>query len=233
MNHACVSIVGRFDDIPKYKPRERRKKIERQRSKKIYVAALAVIFVILAGGIATYYSQEVNYYVGEMRQGYSSLAKSLESSSSSTSINADWVQQFFGNISAIRESQGKMPYQHNALLDQVAQRRFNIMIQNYEISHYGYQQNPYGEEILYPAGYSPIAFVQLVNSTAPVHYELLISNQVSSYGFYLGQGPSYQVDQGCPVAEISGPGINESQLFEQHGCTYTIQNSTWFVMELN
>jgi hypothetical protein len=146
-------------------------------------------------------------------------------------VNANWVHEFFGNVSATREAQGYPAYAESQDLDSFAQQRFKTMTagNNWQISHYG-ATGETAEEVLFPDGFLPSDYWKNLNSTAPLHYELLISGG-SSYGYYLGQAPSYQVDSGCSTTEIPGPNINVSQFFEQHGCSFTISDSTWFVID--
>lgn len=56
---------------------------------------------------------------------------------------------------------------------------------------------------------------------------------LSQYGFYSAKGPTYIIDQGCPNTEIPGPNINITQFFQQQGCTFTIQNGTWLVIDMS
>ncbi|MGC8730606.1 MAG: hypothetical protein ACP5RP_04485, partial [Candidatus Micrarchaeia archaeon] len=159
-------------------------------------------------------------------------------------INSTWVSNFFENVS---EQRG-MPYRYCQNLSTFAKARFNTMVSDYGISHYGYDQdfnNFYGgvyntyfaEEVFYPSG-TPADFVSEVISTAPLHWQLLVNKTFAYYGYYLQNGPTYAIygpDNGyqpCPVTEIPGPNINISQYFAQYGCSVAVENETWFVIEI-
>jgi hypothetical protein len=165
--------------------------------------------------------------------------------STSTSVNDAWVAQFFAAVSSARGNS----YSSCTSLSNFAKVRFNTMSANYGISHYGYDQdfqsyygtiyNTYfGEEVLYPSGYSPSGYVSDIQSSAPLHWQELASNNYNYYGYDIQSGPTYEIygpDGGyalCPVTEIPGPNINVSQYFASYGCSVVVSNQTWFVIEL-
>lgn len=160
-----------------------------------------------------------------------------------------WATEFFQNLSADRGTQ----YSYCPSLSQFAKLRFNTMSANYGISHYGYDQdfsNFYGtiyntyfaEEVFYPNlglfGDTPSSYPSYIESKAPIHWQLLMDNNYSYYGYNIQNGPNYEIygpDGGyavCPVTEIPGPNINLTQFFAQYGCSVVVVNTTWFVMEL-
>ncbi len=161
-------------------------------------------------------------------------------------INSSWASEFFANVSAQRGS----GYAYCSSLSQFAAKRFSTMAANYEVSHYGYDQDfqdfygviyntAFGEEVFYPSGYSPSAYVSQIQSTAPLHWQLLSNSTYRVYGYYIANGPTYEIygpDGGyggpCPVTEIPGPNINIQQYFAQYGCSVTEANDTWFVIEI-
>ncbi len=125
----------------------------------------------------------------------------------------------------------------------------------------GYTYFGFGEEVLYPnkpsssttncidfilcttynspaENYTPSQYINDLIVNAPLHWEGLISNNYSYFGYYVKNGPSYDIigpDNGqvaCPTTEIPGPNINVPQYFAQYGCTTEIINSTWLVIEL-
>jgi len=117
------------------------------------------------------------------------------------------------------------------------------MIQNPEISHYGFDQdfNEYfsqyqdllvSEEVLYPDGYTPKGYVQVLQSEAPIHWEGLLDANYTYYGYYIGYGPTYAIIGSCPVTEIVGS-VNVPQYFQSYGCSVELENSTWLVIELS
>lgn len=160
-------------------------------------------------------------------------------------INGTWATQFFSNVSTTRGN----AYAYCPSLSNFAKVRFNTMSANYGISHYGYNQNfqsfygtvyntYFGEEVFYPSGYTPSGYVSDIQTSAPLHWQLLSSNNFSDYGYYIRNGPDYVIygpNGGyatCSVTEIPGPNINISQYFAQYGCTVAVSNQTWFVIEL-
>ena len=166
-------------------------------------------------------------------------------------INSAWATAFFSNVSKQRGE----AYDYCANLSDFAKIRFNTMVQNYGISHYGYAEDfnrtwpngvrygdeiyqGFGEEVFYPVGYTPSNYVQYVIAAAPLHWQELIDTNLTAYGYYIGNGPAYEIlgpNGGyteCPVTEIPGPNINISQYFAGYGCSVETANLTYFVIEL-
>jgi len=160
-------------------------------------------------------------------------------------INSTWVFQFFSIVNQYRQSTGAPPLQYCPWLDNFAHIRFETMIQNPAISHYGFDQdyNEYlsqyqdflsvGEEVLYPNGYTPKDYVQYMQSNAPIHWEGLLNSNYMYYGYYIGYGPTYAIIGSCSVTEIPGPNINVPQYLQSYGCSVDIENDTWLVIELS
>jgi hypothetical protein len=148
-------------------------------------------------------------------------------------MNQRWVYQFFANISQQRGSE----YVYCPTLSQFAQIRFNAQISHYEISHYGVHQDDeeYGiydaEEVLFPSG-SPSGYASQLEADDPLHWQLLMDNSYTYYGYYIGNGPG--IESYCnPAPEIPGPGINISQYLESKGCTPVTVNATYLIVELD
>ena len=160
-------------------------------------------------------------------------------------INSTWVFQFFSIVNQYRQSTGAPPLQYCPWLDNFAHIRFETMIQNPAISHYGFDQdyNEYlsqyqdflsvGEEVLYPNGYTPKDYAQYMQSNAPIHWEGLLNSNYMYYGYYIGYGPTYAIIGSCSVTEIPGPNINVPQYLQSYGCSVDIENDTWLVIELS
>lgn len=187
---------------------------------------------------------------------YTTSSSSTSTSSTSTTTisqtesDSIWANEFFSNVSA----ESGIKYNYCPSLSQFAKVRFNTMASNYGISHYGYDQdfssfygtiyNAYfAEEVFYPNlgpyGDTPNSYTSYVQSSAPLHWQLLTSGNYSSYGFYIANGPSYVIlgpgggyGAECPVTEIPGPNINVSQFFAQYGCSVQVANETYFVIEV-
>jgi uncharacterized protein YkwD len=159
-------------------------------------------------------------------------------------INSTWIFQFFDIVNQYRQSIGAPSLQYCPWLDNFAHVRFETMIQNPAISHYGFDQdyNEYlsqyqdflsvSEEVLYPDGYTPKDYVQLLQSEAPIHWEGLIDSNYTYYGYYIGYGPTYVTIGSCPVTEIVGS-IDVPQYLQSYGCSVELENATWLVIELS
>lgn len=167
-------------------------------------------------------------------------------------INDTWATEFFGNVSRERGSQ----YNYCPVLSTFAKTRFNTMVTDYGVSHYGYAQNfnnywpggyiygdeiytGFGEEVFYPSGSAPNNYTTQIMETAPGHWQELIDTNLTYYGYYIANGPTYVIlgpgggyGTECPVTEIPGPNINIQQYFAQYGCSVETSNETWFVIEL-
>ncbi len=150
-----------------------------------------------------------------------------------------WGDDFFSDVASDRGA----AYQYCPSLSEYAQLRFSTMSNNIEISHYGSEtdmQSFFGtvyntwfeEEVLYPAGSSPSDYIDNLQVVAPLHWQGLIDPKYAYYGYYMADGPSYEIYQPCPTTEIPGPNINISQFYSSMGCSFTIDTSTWFVVEL-
>lgn len=215
---------------------------------------LIVLFIVLLSGFAFSTSKYLSTHnsLASINKSISNITGSLHKIANTTGsiiaplqqINNTWVSNFFANVSVQRS----IPYLYCKNLSTFAKTRFNTMVSDYGISHYGYDQdfkkfygnvyNTYfAEEVFYPSG-SPVDFVNEVISTAPLHWQLLANRTFTYYGYYLQNGHTYAIygpDNGyqpCPVTEIPGPNINIPQYFAQYGCSVAVENETWFVIEI-
>ena len=164
---------------------------------------------------------------------HSRLIQSINHSVLIQPINQSWAYQFFANISQQRGSK----YVYCPTLSQFAQIRFNAQISHYEISHYGVQQDDEeydiydAEEVLFPSG-SPSEYASQLEVEDPLHWQLLMNNSYTYYGYYISNGPD--IESYCnPAPEIPGPGINISQYLESKGCTPVTTTATYFIVELD
>ena len=107
------------------------------------------------------------------------------------------------------------------------------MVENPEISHYGIVTYNVGEEVLYPAGFTPQNYITNVQNTAPLHWQGLVNPMFSYYGYYIGSGPTVGITGSCPTTEIPGPNINVTEFFQQQGCQTEMMTSTWLVIDMN
>ena len=221
----------------------------------IFIKVILILFLIVilfgfAFGIQKYVANYSN--LSGLNKNISNVTSALHEIANTTGsiirlqqqINSTWASNFFANVSAQRSTS----YLYCQNLSAFAKTRFNTMVSNYGISHYGYDQdfesfygnvyNTYfAEEVFYPSG-TPPDFVSEVISTAPLHWQLLANKTFTYYGYYLQNGPTYVIYgpdngyQSCPVTEIPGPNINIPQYFAQYGCSVAVENETWFVVEI-
>ena len=66
---------------------------------------------------------------------------SLTTSQTSIEIDASWVQQFMAEVNQNRSALGESALRYSSTLSQFSQIRFNTMVANYTISHYGFDQD--------------------------------------------------------------------------------------------
>jgi len=210
----------------------------------------AVLTNISGNSVAGLYSSEGSY-VATISSAFQSAGSSNSGTNTNTgsnpigniisaiqgpTINAQWVSQFIADLNTYRS----VPLTESSTLDTFAKERFNTLVANYQISHYGYaeafdsffasQAISGTEEYFYP-NESPSDYVTYIQDSAPTHWQGLIDSTYTQYGYYLGTGPVYEIYQPCPVSEIVGS-VNETQLLQQNGCSFTIGTATYFVIEL-
>ena len=206
-----------------------------------------IIIILLIITIFIYYPSYIKQILKILQTGISNISVTIQSiiTYKQPTINSTWVFQFFSIVNQYRQSIGAPPLQHCPWLDNFAYIRFETMIQNPAISHYGFDQDfskylsqyqsflIIGEEGLYPSGYTPSEYVQILQSEAPIHWEGLIDSNYTYYGYYIGYGPTYAIIGSCPITEIPGPNINIPQYFQSYGCSTKLENNTWLVIELS
>jgi uncharacterized protein YkwD len=214
-------------------PTARKTRQHPTRSHRRALRAVGVMMIIVLVGYLAYATSPT----------WEGLASQVGSQLQPQPIDSRWAHEFFANLSAIRQSDGTAILQESQQLDSFASLRFNDLVAHYQITHYGYDQDfanyfgAYGglagtEEYFYPSGHSPSDFVNYLKQSAPAHYQGLVDGTYSHFGFFVGDGPVYNVDQGCPVSEIVGS-VNQTRFFGQNGCTFSIGTTTWLVVELS
>jgi len=210
---------------------------------KIIVRVIIILLIIL---IVIYNPSYIKQILKILQTSINNISATIQSTIIYTqpTINSTWVFQFFSIVNQYRQSTGAPPLQYCPWLDNFAHIRFETMIQNPVISHYGFDQdyNEYlsqyqdflsvSEEVLYPDGYTPKDYVQLLQSEAPIHWNGLLDYNYMYYGYYIGYGPTYAIIGSCPVTEIVGS-IDVPQYFQSHGCSVELENDTWLVIELS
>jgi len=211
---------------------------------KIIARIIIILLIIL---IVFYNLSYIKQILKILQTSIKTISTTIQTIITSTqpTINSTWVFQFFNIVNQYRQSINAPPLQYCPWLDNFAHIRFETMIQNPAISHYGFDQDfseylsqyqsfliP-GEEVLYPSGYTPSEYTQYMQSNAPIHWEGLIDANYTYYGYYIGYGPDYVIIGSCPVTEIPGPNINVPQYFQSYGCSVELENDTWLVIELS
>jgi hypothetical protein len=205
----------------------------RTRGQRNAVRAIGILMILILGG----------YLVYATYPSWGGFASGLASQLQPEPVDARWAHEFFGNLSVIRQGMGEAGLTESQQLDSFANLRFQDLVAHYQMTHYNYQNDfasyfgAYAgiagtEEYFYPSGHSHSDFVTYLKENAPAHYQGLIDGTYSHYGFYIGSGPVYNVNSGCPVSEIVGS-VNQTQFFQQNGCTFSIGTATWLVVELS
>ena len=198
---------------------------------------------------------------GSGLQAGSPSVSTTSNAASNSAINSAWVASFIASVNSFRSGEGIAGLTFSSQISSFSQTRFNTMSTgtNYEISHYGFDSdassffgsaNSLGEVVFFPQTVtttcidvifctndvntpSPSAFATSVQSNDPGHWQVLTDPSLAYYGFYAGKGPVYNVDQGCPNTEIPGPNINVTQFLEQQGCTFSISQGEWLVIDMS
>jgi hypothetical protein len=157
-------------------------------------------------------------------------------------VNDQWVQEFMFDVNQYRISAAVV---HDPALDSFSALRFQTMTANYQLSHFGFNQDvksffgstktqtAVGEVVFYPVGQTPEQYLREIETTSPLHWKTLTDDTYRSYGYFIGQGPTFQLNQNCPTVEIPGPNINITSYFQAEGCTVTVTNSTWLVIDFS
>lgn len=214
-------------------------------SRKITVLVLALVVVL----VVAFVPGPLEVIDGSLHQAQVSLGSALtwiQSSLSNLSpqIDSNWVSKFMDAVNHERMTLGESPLQLTSTLSDFSKMRFDTSSSgtNYEISHYGFEADAarffgsiygVGEVVFFPEGSSPESYANGLPASAPGHWQLLMDGSLRGYGFYLGKGPTIEVDVGCPTTEIPGPNINVTQFFLSQGCQPYVTTSTWLVIDMS
>jgi len=237
------------DDWDNYKYRYWYNKGNKGRPRRFRIGKIIarIIIILLIILIVFYNPSYIKQILKILQTSINNIPTTIQSIITSTqpTINSTWVFQFFSIVNQYRQSIDAPPLQYCPWLDNFAHIRFETMIQNPAISHYGFDRDfdeylsqyqnflLVGEEVLYPDGYTPKDYVQILQSEAPLHWEELMNSNYMYYGYYIDYGPDYIIIGSCPVTEIPGPNINVPQYFKSYGCSVELENDTWLVIELS
>ena len=158
--------------------------------------------------------------------------------------NYTWVQDFIDVVNYYRERAGEPPLSQCPVLDEFARIRFETLVSNISITHYGFYEDferylgmypglYVDEEVLYPGNETPRGMAEYLALFAPVHWAGLLSGDVRYYGAYTAVAPYYVVKGSCPVREFVGEGVDVPEVYEEHNCSFEVENVTWVVVELS
>jgi len=147
-------------------------------------------------------------------------------------IDNNWTNNFMSSVNAERIRRGLYPLKESNELNQIAYSRFNKMMENPLISHYGARESNIGEVVFYPEGSTEQEYIHSIQQEAPLHWSLLMDPGFSIYGYYIGEGPAVKITDYCPITEIPGPNINVQEFFNSYGCTTQVEEAIWLVIEL-
>jgi hypothetical protein len=215
----------------------------------VFRTVFIILFLLVIASAVTNQStiSSFNTSFSGINSTISSTLSSISSSISGPQINATWANEFFSGLNSYRSIYSAQVLEYCPSLSSFAKVRFNTMVKNYEISHYGYDQDlksyfgnvynvAFEEEYFFPSGYTPADYLDYIQEYAPIHWQGLINSTYDNYGFYIAHGPNYEVSgpdgDSCPVTEIPGPNINIPQFLAQYGCTVQVENQSWFIVEL-
>ncbi|MBN2421097.1 hypothetical protein JXB27_02345 [Candidatus Woesearchaeota archaeon] len=175
--------------------------------------------------------EEVSTSVESSSQKAADYGKEIASSVSGE-IDDEWVNEFMNIVNEERARNGLYQMQESTQLNEIANARFIKMQEKPFISHYGAEEYNVGEVIFFPDGTTPEEQIRDIRNDAPLHWNLLMYQTFSAYGYHIEEGPVLGIYEPCPVTEIPGPYIDEKEFFAEQGCRTTTHSSTWFVIEM-
>jgi len=161
-----------------------------------------------------------------------SFISDIKSSIMGPEINDEWVHNFMSIINDERSNKGIISMQESDQLNNIADSRFNKMMESPFISHYGAEMYNVGEVVFYPEGFTEEDYINDIKESAPLHWDLLVDPMFSRYGYHVEKGPTIQIIGSCPATEIPGPNIDEKKFFEDMGCQITTGDSIWLVIDM-
>ena len=149
-----------------------------------------------------------------------------------------WVSSFIEQVNLDRTGP---KLTENSTLDAFAKVRFETQVANSNISNYGFQQDygrsfpgsgpQIGEDTLWTGTDTPLAYVSVLQQSAPGHWSVLTNPDFTQFGYYIGYGPSIVVNQPCSVTEFPG-NVNMTALLAANGCQFQIEQAVWLVIEV-
>jgi hypothetical protein len=217
------------------------------RKKTIRIAAASLAFMIagliifnplgMTNFIPASSTAAANSVMDQANQEVFNLMKSLNSYVAPVTIDSGWVNGFASLLNQHRST----PLTYCPALDGFAKLRFAQLTggTNWQISKFGLYKdslNYFGstnsnqEDVLYPAGYSPRAYYDVLAASSRSRFGVM-DPSYAAYSFYVGTAPNLTVYGAC-LAPTPGENINMTQYYSRYGCQTTVQNAIWLVFEL-
>ena len=237
-NHHCEGVDWEGIELKKKKDSEAlrdsyQRKMKDERDMKELIHSLGFLILLVMGFLLVSNPIFISSLQSIYSNGTSALGNFLNNSTPKP-IDRAWVQSFVYIVNIERAKNGLGPLTESPQLNAIAYSRFNTMVDHYDISHYGAgDYYGVGEVVFYPSGTTPQDYATTVKNDAPLHWNGLMSPLISSYGYYLGTGQVIGTEGSCSTTEIPGPGINETQFFQQRGCQPLVTTSTWLVIDIS
>ena len=217
------------------------------RKKTIRIAAASLAFMVaglivfsplaIANYIPASTTVAVNSVVDQAKQEVFSLMKSLNNYVAPVTIDSGWVNDFTSILNQHRSTH----LTYCPALDGFAKLRFAQLTggTNWQISKFGLDKdslnyfdstNSNQEDVLYPAGYSPRAYYDVLAASSRSRFGVM-DPSYAAYSFYVGTAPSLTVQSAC-LAPTPAENVNMTQYYSRYGCQTTVQNAVWLVFEL-
>lgn len=178
-------------------------------------------------------SDVTHFTESEREPGNGGFFSDIESFISGPEIDGSWVKNFMQIVNDERSNAGMSTLQESTQLSTIAEVRFNKMMENPFISHYGADEYNVGEVIFYPEGFTEQSYVEDLKVSARLHWDLLMDPMFSIYGYHIEEGPTILIWGSCSTTEITGPNIDVKEFFKERGCETTVGDSTWLVIDLS
>ncbi len=152
------------------------------------------------------------------------------------SIDKGWVTDFVSVVNQHRTT----PLTYCPQLNGFAKLRFTESTagSNWQISSFGLDRanqdyfgsaNAIQEQVLYPAGYKPSTYYSTFINTV-FKYAMMDPNY-SAYSYHIGSAPSVS-PKGLCLVPIPGTNVNMTQYYSRYGCSTTVENTVWLLLEL-
>lgn len=147
-------------------------------------------------------------------------------------IDDNWVLNFMTIVNNDRVKKGLSVMKVSSKLNNMANIRFEKMMEKPFISHYGISDYNVGEVVLYPDGFTEQNYAIDLQKNAYLHWDGLMNPSSTQYGYHIEEGQVISVYDPCSETEIPGADIDVKEFFEQHGCRTIETNTIWLVIDM-